>query len=275
LGAALLCVPCASHLNANPTKQSVQSAGSKEDLSVLAGKMLDQTNLARVDIKNGNTNSALRHVEQAQADLRDIQARSNGATMIPVYQEFVSISMLQPVIAEQNARANNANRQAAAANQKPAVVHQVAGDYTDVAVSTKVAQTNLQAAKAALERHDLKQADLALSDVQQGVSIESVEANMPLARARENLILARTAAEKGNWTEVHAALTAASKALATYGNENRPHSADAKSLQAQIDSYDKTVQQNHNDVVAKINQWWNTTSNWTPYQPAGQLSASR
>jgi hypothetical protein len=155
------------------------------------------------------------------------------------------------------------------------VVHQVAGDYTDVAVSTTVAQTNLQAAKAALERKNWKQADNALADVQEGVSIESIEANMPLAKARENLILARTAAEKGDYTEVHTALKAASDALANYANAGRPHASDAKSLKQQIDAYGKTVQQNHSDAVTKINNWWNTTSDWTPYHGAGQMSASR
>jgi hypothetical protein len=183
--------------------------------------------------------------------------------------------MLQPVIAEQNQRANGTNQQARKSNTPPAAVREVAGDYTDVAVSTTVAKTNLQAARTAIQQGKLKIADKALADVQQGVSMESIEANMPLSRARENLILARSAAENGNWTEVHAALAAASNALVGYSNAGRPHSAEAKSLQQQIDAYDKTVQQNHNDAVAKINAWWNTTSDWTPYHPAGQMSASR
>jgi HEPN domain-containing protein len=255
------------------------SAGNKEDLSVLAGKMLDQTNNARIAIKDRNKTLALRDVEQAQSDLRSLQARAHGATTIPVYQEFVSVSMLTPVIAEQNARraANNANtkNQEKQKTNTPAVVHQVAGDYTDVAISTTVAQRNLDAAKSAVESGNWNLADRALADVQEGVSIEEVEANMPLTKARENLILARSAAEKGNYSEAQAALKAASTALNNYINSGRPHASDARTLKQQIDSLDNNLQQNHSDLVAKINNWWNTTSDWTPYHASGQMAASR
>jgi flagellin-specific chaperone FliS len=263
---AILCIPLATYVTAATTAQST-SAGTKEDVSVLAGKMLDDTNQARIAVKDKNKASALQHVEQAETELRELKSRALGATMVPVYQEFVSVTMLQPVIAEQHTRQANAH--------EPAVVHQVAGDYTDVAVSTTVAQRNLEAAKTALEKGNWSVADRALGDVQDGVTIESVEANMPLAKARENFILARAAAEKGNYTEAQAALKAASNALGVYIKAGRSHAAAAKSLKQQIDTYDNNLQQNHSGVVAKINDWWNTTSDWTPYKPSGQMSASR
>ena len=279
LGSAILCVPFSICLQAAQAGQAAQSAGPKEDLSILAGKMLDDTNTARTDIKKGDKADALKYIESAQSRLQQIQAQAHGATMIPVYQEFVSISFLQPVIAEQNAKAEangHTGMQKASTNQTPMVVHQVAGNYTDVAVSTKVAQVNLQAAKQAVEAGNLKRADLALADVQGGVSIDSIEANMPLARARENLILARSAAERGNYAEVHDALATARRALEHYcNNQGAPHAADAKALAQQIKDYDNTVQQNHANVVSKINAWWNETSSWTPYRAANQLSASR
>lgn len=260
---------CAAGIAAQ--RQSVNSnepsAGSKEDLSILAGKMLDQTNNAREAIKDQNKAAALRDVEQARTELRDIQAKANGATTIPVYQEFVSVSILNPVQAEHAARRRAHNE---------ATVHQVAGDYTDVAVNTTVAQKNLEAAKQALNEGNLKLADEALADVQEGVSIEEVEANMPLARARENLILARAAAEKGRYGEAHAALASASRALSSYINQNGQHVDQARSLKQQIDSYDQNLQQNHTNIVSEINQWWNTTSGWTPYEAgANKLTASR
>jgi hypothetical protein len=277
LGTALICVPFATFLTAATTSQHA-SAGNKEDLSVIAGKMLDDTNQARIAIKDKDKIKALHHVEHAQTDLRELESRAHGATMIPVYREFVSVSMLTPVIAEQNARHANTNGNESRNSQntnQPAVVHQVTGDYTDVALSTVVAQQNLNAAKAALEKGNLNLADNALADVQEGVSIEMVEANMPLARARENLILARSAAEKGKYTEAQAALKSASNALGNYITSRGPHASEARSLKQQIDSYTSNLQENHSDVVAKINNWWNTTSDWTPYQPAGQMSASR
>jgi hypothetical protein len=188
--------------------------------------------------------------------------------MIPVYQEFVSISMLRPVIAGHE-------RQSGKSTKQPEVVHEVAGDYTDVTVSTVEAQRNLGAAKLALKQHNWSLADAALADVQQGVSIESVEADMPLARTRENLILARSAAEKGNYREVHAALQSAANALESYINSGQPHSVEAKSLRQEIETYDKNVEQSRTDAVKEINNWWNTTSNWTPYEQHEQSAKSR
>ncbi len=254
----ILCIAVPAVYGQTSGTAANNSAGSKEDLSVMAGKMLDQTNKARTEIKQHDKSAALREVEQAQAELRNIQRHANGATTIPVYQEFVSVSILKPVQAEQASRHANL--------KNVATVHQVAGDYTDVTVNTTVAEKNLSAAHTALDEGNLKLADQALADVQEGVSIDEVEADMPLARARENLILARSAAEKGNYTEAHAALTAASKALSNYSSEGGRHSSDANSLKQQIDSYNQNLQQNHSDAVAKINQWWNTTSDWTSYK---------
>ncbi len=254
-----------------------QSAGSKEDLSVMAGKMLDETNQARADIKKGDKAGALASVEHAQTELQQIQANAHGATMVPLYQEFTSVSVLQLVIANKNANQSKSNRQSTynKASSRPESVKQVAGDYTDVTISTQNAQVNLQAAKQALDKGNMKTADQALADVQDGVSVESVEANMPLARARENLILARSAAEKQHYAEVRTALASSAKALDSYADSGRPHSSDARSLERTINDYVNTLQQNHGDAVAKINQWWNATSNWTAYKPAGQMTAAR
>lgn len=230
------------------------SAGSKEDLSVLAGKVLNDTNEARLAIKDSNATAAKQDVARAQRDLTVLNSHAQGATTIPVYKEFVSLSILTPVEAEHNARLKKEGG--------PAVVHQVAADYTDVNLNTTVARQNLKAAADALQGRNLVLADAALADVQQGVTINQVEANLPLARARANLILARAAAEKENYSEAKAALNAASKALASFGSEGGPHADEARNLEQQIESFDRNLQQNRTGAVSKINQWWNQTSNW-------------
>ncbi len=229
------------------------SAGAREDISTWAGKMLDQTNQARTAIKNGASQQALTDVNKAESDLQQVESRAHGSTMIPVYQEFVSVSILRPVQAEQKAR-------------KGAVVHEVSGDYTSVVVNTTVAKNSLAAARQALERNDLKQADSALADVQEGVEIRSSEADMPVVRARENLILARSAARNDKYGEAETALQAASKALARYEQENGPHATEAKALQQQISDYASKIQKDHSQAVSKINGWWNETADWSPYK---------
>lgn len=238
-----------------------KSAGSREDISTFAGKMLDYTNRARSAIKDNNQQLALQDVNKAESYLQQVESRAHGSTMIPVYQEFVSVAILSPVRAEQS--------------KKHSVVHQVAGDYTSVVVNTTVAKNNLAAAKTALQNQNLKTADDALADVQEGVQIESSEADMPVVKARENLILARSNAREGKYGEAQAALQAASKALGSYAQENGPHATAARNLQEQIDNSDKNLQANHSDLLANINKWWNTTADWTPYKSAQQTTANR
>lgn len=255
-----------SRAHVSPDSASSRSAGPREDISTWATKMLEKTNQARIAIKNKDEQRAIEDVKQAQADLERVQSEAHGSTMVPVYQEFVSISFLTPIRAEQNARTAAAASHEHPSTTKPAAVHQVAGSYTNVAVNTTVAKNNLAAAQAALAKGELVTADAALADVQEGVKIEATESNMPLARARENLILARSAVRHNNYTEAKVSLEAASQALATYERNGGAHAADAKTLQQEIDSYARNIQQNHSDAVSKINAWWNTTADWTPYK---------
>jgi hypothetical protein len=240
------------------------SAGSKEDLARLAGQMLDNTNQARTALKRGDHQVAIQDVNRARADLQKIEAQAHGATMVPLYREFVSISILAPVRAEQQARNN----------QRPEAVQQVAGDYTRALVSTPVAKNGLDAAKAAVDKQDWKTADAALSDVQDGVQVESFESDMPLSRARENLILARAAVRQGHYTEASAALNGAAKALSNYEPQGGAHSSEARQMQHEIEKLGGNIAQQHADAIATINKWWNTTSSWTPYATS-QASARR
>jgi hypothetical protein len=87
LATALLCAGFSPLLSAAPDRKTESSAGVKEYLSVLAGKMLDKTQQARMAIKDRNQSAALQDVKDAQNDLNQIREGSRGATMIPVYQE--------------------------------------------------------------------------------------------------------------------------------------------------------------------------------------------
>ncbi|HEX3685616.1 MAG TPA: YfdX family protein [Bryobacteraceae bacterium] len=254
----------------NAQDRTTSSAGNREDLARVAGKMLEETDEARTAIKNHNLEAARQHVNRAQADLKKIEARAKGTTMIPVYQEFVSVSILAPVETEQAARRSNAQPASTAnahvAAGKKAVAHEVSGIYTSAFVSTTVAKNSLAAAEAALSKGDLATADAALADVQEGVQIRSDKADMPLEKAREDLVLARSSVRRGKYDEAQAALRSASEALSEYAAAGGPHAQGARALQQEIENYAQGVQQNHTGVVAKINSWWNTTADWSPYR---------
>jgi len=131
----------------------------------------------------------------------------------------------------------------------------------------------LAAAEYDLGGANWKAADNALSDVQQAVEMESVKSDMPLSRARENLILARYAARQGNYAEAKDSLNAAAKSLSAYVADNGPHAGQAKQVDAQIKAFANNLQQDKAQSVAKINHWWNTTSDWSPYAPAGSIQS--
>lgn len=229
---------------------------SKEDISRIAGQMLDCTNKARQALKQGDHQAAIKDVAQAQNYAYQVRSMAPHATMVPVYQEFVSVSILGPVKEEQKA------------HKAGTAVKEVAGDYTQVMVSSAVSSRYLEAAKNDLAKGNWTAADAALAGVQDGVEMESVESDMPLARTRENLILARAAVQNSHFNEAQASLQAASKALANYAAENTSHKQQAENLKQQINQLASSIQQNHSDAVAKINGWWNTTSEWSPYQTA-------
>lgn len=239
------------------------SAGPKEDLARLAGQMLAETNQARTALKSGDHHTAIEDVNRARQELKKIEAQAHGATIVPLYREFVSISILAPATAEQKTQNQ----------QQPEAVHEVAGDYTRAVVSTAVAKASLDAAKAALDQGDWKAADTDLADVQKGVRAESFKSDMPLSSARENLILARAAVRQGHYSEATAALDNAAKALSQYESQGGTHSSEAREMQQQIQNFAGNIQQ-QGDAVATINKWWNTTSNWTPYAET-QTSARR
>ena len=259
---------CAQNSSPSQTaKLTSYSAGSKEDVSRLAGQLVDETNNARAALKSGSDQAAIDDVNQAQRILNRIEARAPGMPLVPVYQEFVSVSILTPVVDEHNAR-KALQQETANNNNGPTVVHQVAGEYTRVMLDTVVTKMALAAAEYDLGMTDWKGADKALSDVQEAVKIESVKSDMPLSRARENLILARFAARQGNYSEARDSLDAASRALAAYVAEGGTHAEQAKRLERPIRSLASDIQQDRADAVSKINGWWNTTSNWSAYKPA-------
>lgn len=253
------------------------SAGSREDISVWAGKMIDETNRARQAIKNGDEQAAIQHLNRAEADLRQVESRAKGSTLVPLYHEFVGVSILSPVESEHNARnqAHPANaRTKNTSKQPPAVVHEVSGVYGEALVSTKVAKDSLAAAKQALAIHDLQDADAALADVQEGIKVQQTKGDIPIAEVRENLVIARAAVRNNKYKEAEAALKAAAKALDGVIEANDPHANEARQLQQEINSYAQKLQQNHTDAVTKINAWWNQTADWSPYKSQEELERS-
>jgi hypothetical protein len=119
-------------------------------------------------------------------------------------------------------------------------------------------------AQQELKQNQPGKADLELARAEQSVDTGTVETNMPLVRARENLSLARVEATNGKYSQAGADLKAAASALKSYGQDNQaPHAKDASNLSNQINSEAAKVKSDRTAATQNIDKWWNKIADWT------------
>lgn len=237
--------------------------------------MLNRINGARTALQNQDQSRALADVDSALNDLQTAQQSSSNERYIPLYTELDQYSVMGPVMATrvhknqvpspyENQYQNSVDRdKLRAAHQAHAEAFtQAGGQYTSVVIDTQVAREDLQRARQALKNHDAQSADQALNELQQSVKVQSASGDLPLLRARENLILAQAAANSGDYEEARGALLTASKALGKYANGNSPHAEQARDLESQIEHYRLDSTSADSAVNGKIRQWWNETAGW-------------
>lgn len=265
-----------------------------------AAGMLNYVQQARQDIAQHNRQAAMNQVNQAIQDLNQAESmQASGATtasanIVPIYQELEQTSVIGPLEAargssarqgaaersgqtgtEQNTMAEATQGQStesqstgmAERSGTAPVVKSVEGGYTAVAVDLKMAKDHLLAAKTALQNNQTAQADSALAAVQSGVMLVSVQRDLPLVRARENLALAQQMAQNGNVSAASAPLQAAVNSLEEYQRMNQGTSQNLSQiaqLQQQISSYSSSIQQQDpSQASATIGNWWNEVSDIT------------
>jgi hypothetical protein len=214
--------------------------------------------------------------------------------VVPIYAELEQTSFLAPSLAAKNANHENAkpgnsqNQQSASAgnsgqqnSQKqmasnalpqsdqtasngPEVVKSVEGGFSYIGLDMDAMREHLQAAQNALKNNKPGDADLELARAQGAIVTGSIESNMPLVRARENLSLAQDNLRSGNYTKAKVELKAAAKALNGYSKDAQaPHAKDAKNLGAQITSAANSATSNHASVEKNVDTWWNQLADWT------------
>lgn len=220
--------------------------------------------------------------------------------VVPIYAELEQTSFLQPVLSAKNEtaeqktasnsssasntnsgqkKANNSNSaQESASNSQssalpqsdqpagtqPEVVNWVEGGYSYIALDVDSAREHLKTAQQELKANEPGKADLELARAEQSVDTGTVETNMPLVRARENLSLASVEAKSGKYSQAGADLKAAASALKNYGQDSKaPHAKDAANLGSQINSAAAKVKSDHSMATQNIDKWWNKIADWT------------
>lgn len=243
-----------------------QTETPKVRQSRAAAKMLEETAHARQAIKDKNQQMAMTHVNQALEAAGKIQTT---AGMIPIYTELDETSVIGPLQAARGSASREAPEPDTAAREErqPAgmAVRDVEGGFTSVAVDMSEARTHLDAAKTALQNNDLSQADTALQAVQSGVSMTTMEGDLPLVKARQNLAMALTQAKQGRMSGAEAPLKAAADALDSYRQmPSAAHSTEAAQLSRDIQNFVSTIGQKTGPQASdQIQQWWNRVADWT------------
>lgn len=215
-----------------------------------ANRMVREVNAARAAIRAGN-------LSQAQIDLRDAKAahdrvsalsRTQHCSMIvPIYGELVQDSVLKEMAGTKHTgytvKGNNA-------------------EFTSVAVDLNKSGRRIDAAQTALKDNNKQAASDTLAAIGSDFVVSSVETDVPLLTARENLIIAKNALAMHNDKQAQHALVAASNALARYAKSVGPHAGDAKSLS---DLLAKTapnlgVDRTHSENA--LTAWWSRVESW-------------
>jgi hypothetical protein len=263
---------------------SGQQAGQspRASASHQASIVLQETDQARRAISQNDKTGAMSHVQQALSATNSLQALvPSGTQNVPVFAELEQTDVIGPLVASRRGagttRAARAARGQAQreqmggiAGQTP-VVRETEGSYTSINLNVPMAKQHLQAAQTSLQNNNMKVADASLLAVQQSVNMTSVQTDLPLVRARENLNLAQQFAQSGNMQQCAAPLQAAVNALQEYqrGAPSGRYKDQAAQLASQISAYTGNIeQQNTSTAPGQIQQWWNEVANWT--QPSTQ-----
>jgi hypothetical protein len=246
-----------------------------------AAIILQETDQARQAISQNNRTAAMSHVQRALSATNSLQALvPSGTQNVPIFAELEQTDVVGPLVASRGgmrgtARAARRAREqaqqqgeaarAGAMGQAP-VVRETEGGFTSINVNVPMAKQHLEAAQTALQNNNTKVADASLAAVQQGVTMTSVQTDLPLVRARENLVLAQQYAQTGNMQQAAAPLQAAVNALQEYQRTSPSgrYKDQAAQLASQISSYTGNIQQQNTSAApAQIRQWWDQLAGWT------------
>lgn len=255
------------------TKPSVKlNARESRALSLAAAQILIQVDRARSSISKNRLKNADRHLAQGlllvriinksvpgydvvtkikAGDLTYIDQEDSKPTIIPIYEELQQVAVMAPIEAAKKEVQKESSKAGTPMTVDMQLVH------TEADLNVDLAQAGLQAAQNALQRKDLKFADNALRTVQSGVIFTYFKMDLPLEKARENLIIAKNLVEEGKNKEARAALDLAGDALQDYEKgvgENR--AKKAQELRDQIQNLAKNLNSKSKGVSDQIVMLW-------------------
>ncbi|MBV9503602.1 MAG: YfdX family protein [Acidobacteriia bacterium] len=253
-------------------KQDV--AKQKVDRSDLASTVLQDTGHARTALKNSDQTGAAQNVKDALAVIGQLQKGNpaggnsgSNSNMVPIYDEWKQVSIVKPLTTAKQSQDAPAIQSAGSLNREaPESAHQqvseAAGHYTNVSLDLNMAQNRLQAAQSAISEGNVTAADASLKALQDGLTMVTVPANLPLLEARQNLALADNLVRDGRYDGASAALNAAAKALADYAAAQPAKAEPVNAARQEMTSSASSINQNVAEMDSRIHSWWNLVTDW-------------
>lgn len=233
-------------------------AVSAQGLPGMAAGVLEQAKLARQAITSHDQNAALDHVRQAQTLMAEIHAQTAGQpqpVLIPVQTTTETTTMYTDVKHAKNGEMT-ANRM-----KKHTHVSDVEQETSAEEMNVTSAQSNLDAAQAALQRVDWTGADTALAEVTNLVHTSGANASVPLLQARQNLLLARDRISAGDYNAAVAPLREAEHALADFEQQNHGSlGQQAEDMRQNIEGMARHIKRNAS--LFTIDEWLHTVQRW-------------
>jgi hypothetical protein len=140
---------------------------------------------------------------------------------------------------------------------------QVTEEVHRVSLNVTLAADKLAAAKRLLSRNDLAGADSELAAIETAVVAQSVSLDAPLAKAKENLMLARARVLEGKAKNAEAPLKEAVKALRQQEiREPDQRSTDITALRREVEALAGNIRNKPPDALDKLNLWIEMIDQW-------------
>jgi hypothetical protein len=241
------------------TAMFLSGGGWCQDSSGMASGMLQQKKMAQQAIQARDREAALDHIHQAVSLADGIlqQTPTNiHPVMVPVAREIETTSTYTPV------KHGKEGEMTASRIKKNTSIREVEGDVTIEEVDVTNASDRLRTADAALQKFDWTAAELALDSI--GVVETHSRGDMPLLKARDNLMLARTALGGGKNGAIEAPLRSAAEALGDFAHttSSGQDAASAEAMQKEILAYAHSTSEKHDDTAQRLNAWLERIEQW-------------
>jgi hypothetical protein len=286
------------------TSQGELNEEERRALSLAAGRLLKHVHQARQAVNQQQKQQAIGHIDkglmlvqiiESAVPTYQVTARIQSGNMtyedkeqvkqleVPIYAELEKVTLMAPLMAAKQEAAKNdraahksmsGQQSQQSSSEQPSqpsrsamtpVVAGVEMRHTHIMLDVSAAKEHLQAAKHALSNDKYEAADGALAAVQRGVGFAYVEVDLPLLRARENLMLAKAQVQAGQVQDARMPIESAAQALERYApRADKPRAAQVQSLQKEIQNYAQQLsqqpqqgqQKKQQAVVEQIDEWW-------------------